>query len=394
MPGPLDGFRIIDTTQMISGPLATMILGDQGADVIKVEPLGAGDLVRSLGEARGGITPMFATSNRNKRSIALNLKDPRGIGILERFVSGADVFVQNFRPGKIEALGLGEEALRRVRPDLIYVSISGFGEAGPYSHKRVYDPIVQALSGLADIQADRETGRPQMVRVIVPDKVTAVTSAQAITAALLERERTGKGQHLRVSMLDATLSFLWPEGMDSQTFLGGSEPEARPAFAQDLIFDTNDGYITAGAVSDAEWQGFSRAVERPDWLEDARFRSVTDRIEHTEARLALMAEALRSRSTAEWLERFDAEQVPCAPVLRRSELHDHPQVTASGSLLESVHPLAGPMRDAQPAARFDRTPASIRRAAPALGEHTDELLGELGLASDEITRLRGANVIG
>jgi len=393
VPGPLDGTRIIDISQMISGPIATMILGDQGADVIKVEPPGTGDLVRELGAARGGLAPTFATSNRNKRSIVLDLKDARGLAALGRLVAGADVFVQNLRPGKAEALGVGEAALRRIRPDLLYVSISGFGETGPYAHKRVYDPIIQALSGLADIQADRETGRPRMVRVIVPDKVTALTAAQAITAGLLARERTGEGQHLRVSMLDATVSFLWPEGMDAHTFLDPHETEPHPPLAQDLVFETADGYITAGAVSDAEWEGLTRAAEHPEWLEDERFRTAADRVAHVDARLALMAEAMPKRTTAEWLERLDAEQVPCAPVVRREELPRHPQIRASDLIVESVHPHAGPMRETRPPAQFDRTPASIRRPAPALGQHTDEVLAEAGYSPDEIAELRRARVV-
>jgi len=393
VPGPLDGTRIIDISQMISGPIATMILGDQGADVIKVEPPGTGDLVRELGAARGGLAPTFTTSNRNKRSIVLDLKDARGLAALGRLVAGADVFVQNLRPGKAEALGVGEAALRRIRPDLLYVSISGFGETGPYAHKRVYDPIIQALSGLADIQADRETGRPRMVRVIVPDKVTALTAAQAITAGLLARERTGEGQHLRVSMLDATVSFLWPESMDAHTFLDPRGIEPHPPLAQDLVFETADGYITAGAVSDAEWEGLTRAAEHPEWLEDERFRTAADRVAHVDARLALMAEAMPKRTTAEWLERLDAEQVPCAPVVRREELPQHPQIRASNLIVESVHPHAGPMRETRPPAQFDRTPASIRRPAPALGEHTDEVLAEAGYSPEEIAELRRARVV-
>jgi crotonobetainyl-CoA:carnitine CoA-transferase CaiB-like acyl-CoA transferase len=393
VPGPLHGYRIIDVTQMISGPVATMILGDQGADVIKVEPPGGGDLVRQLGTARGGMAPTFVTSNRNKRSVVLDLKSTRGLALLERLVAGAHAFVQNFRPGKAEAMGIGERALRRIRPDLVYVSISGFGETGPYADKRVYDPIIQALSGLADIQADRATGRPRMVRLIVPDKLTAVTAAQGITAALLARERTGQGQHVRLSMLDATISFLWPEGMSAHTFLTDRERGGGPSLAQDLIFETADGFITAGAVSDGEWQGLARAVDHPEWLDDERFRTAAGRIAHVEDRLQLLAEVLRTRGSGEWLERFDAAQVPCAPVLRREDLPEHPQIRANELLVESVHPHAGPMREARPPVRFDRTPADIRRPAPALGEHTDEILAEIGCGPSEIAALREARVV-
>ena len=393
MNGPLHGFRIIDVSQMISGPLATMLLADQGADVIKVEPLD-GDLVRHLGAARGGMAPTFATSNRNKRSISLDLKQVDGRALLERLVRGADVFVQNFRPGKAEALGIGEANLRAQREDLVYVSITGFGETGPYAHKRVYDPVIQAISGLADIQADRTTGRPRMVRVIVPDKVTALTAAQAVTAALLTRERSGAGQHVRLSMLDATISLLWPEGMAAQTFLSDRQRLSRPSLAQDLVFETQDGYLTTGAVSDAEWQGLARATGHPEWLEDERFATPASRVANVAPRLALMAEALLERTTADWLSRLDAEQVPCAPVLRREQLPEFPQIVENQLLVESQHPHAGPMREPRPAAQFDRTPASLRRPAPLLGQHTDEILGEIDCAPTEITRLRAAGVVG
>lgn len=391
MPGPLAGYRIVDVTQMISGPMATMLLADQGADVIKVEPPGTGDLTRALGGSRG-MSPTFTIVNRNKRSIVLNLKSRRGLEVLERLVADADLFVQNFRPGVAEQMGIGEAALRRIKPNLVYVSISGFGESGPYVHKRVYDPVIQALSGLASIQGDPVTGRPQMMRLIVPDKVTALTAAQAMTAALLARERTGEGQHVRLAMLDAVISFLWPEAMTAHTFISDREVVIRPN-VRDLVFETADGYITVGVVSDAEWFGLARALERPEWLDDPRFKTPAGRVKYADARLEITAEVLKTRTSAEWLARLDAEQVPCAPILNRKELLTNPQIAANGLIVESEQPSIGRMRQPRPAARFDRTPAALRSPAPCLGEHTDAVLQEIGMGPEQIAGLRTDGVV-
>jgi len=396
MDGPLEGYRVVDLTAMVSGPIATMMLAEQGADVIKVEPPGCGDFVRSVGEARAGITSLFATSNRSKRSIAIDLKQPAGVALLKRLVATADVFVQNFRPGTADRMGVGESELRAVAPRLIYVSISGFGEKGPYAQQRAYDPIIQAASGLAAVQRDRETGRPRMVRTIVADKLTALTAAQAMTAALLARERTGAGQHVRIAMLDATLAFLWPEGMLHYTFVREGDEGARSTRKpqlRELVFDTADGFITAGTVSDREWEGFARAVQRPELVEDPRFSTSRARVENWDERLALMAEVFLTDTTAHWLERLAAEQVPCAPILDRHELLRDAQIAASELIEEIDHPLAGRIRHVRPAARFDRTPARVRGFAPALGQHTDEVLAEIGLDAREIEVLRASGTI-
>jgi crotonobetainyl-CoA:carnitine CoA-transferase CaiB-like acyl-CoA transferase len=389
--GPISGFRIVDLTQMVAGPLATMILADQGADVIKVEPR-AGDFTRTQGAGPRGLAALFASTNRNKRSIAVDLKDPRGVELVRRLVAGADVFVQNFRPGAVDKLGLGETALREIRPDLVYVSLSGFGERGPYVAKRVYDPVIQALSGLASIQADYQTGRPHMMRLIVPDKVTALTAAQAITAALLARSRNGRGQHVHLAMLDATIAFLWPEGMALQTFpdLGVKPPTPGP----DLVFRTADGYLTAGAMSDVEWAGFCRALGHTEWLEDPRFRTPSLRLRNIAARLEFASAVFPERATADWIARLDAEDVPCGPILSRAEVLDDPQVRANGIVVESTHPEGGRLRQARPAARFEETPASIRRHAPALGEHDLEIAREAGYSEAEIDSLRCGGVLG
>ncbi len=393
MTGPLHGVRVVDATQMISGPLATMILGDQGADVVKVEPPGRGDFTRSLGGSARGMAPIFATTNRNKRSIALDLKAPRAGEVMEGLVAGADVFVQNFRPGVAERLGIGDADLRRVKSDLVYVSISGFGERGPYAHKRVYDPVVQALSGLASIQADGASGRPRMLRLIVPDKVTALTAAQAMTAALFARERTGEGQHVRLAMLDAVIAFLWPEGMARHTFIGPDVGLSRPPDVRDLVFETTDGFITVGANTDGEWHGLARALGHPEWLEDVRFRTAAGRVKYADARLELTAAVVMTGPSAQWLARLDAEHVPCAPILTREELIDDAQVAANELIVESVHPVAGRMRQTRPAARFDRTPADLRLPAPSLGEHTEAILTELGYAASERAALREAGTV-
>jgi crotonobetainyl-CoA:carnitine CoA-transferase CaiB-like acyl-CoA transferase len=384
MAGPLAGIRVVDLTSMISGPVATMLLADQGADVIKVEPP-AGDLVRHLGPSREGLTATFISANRSKRSLSLDLKTDAGRQVLDRLLASADVFVQNFRPGTAERMGLGEAPVRRIRNDIVYVSISGFGETGPYAQKRVYDPVIQALSGLAAIQKDGGTGRPRMVRTIIPDKTTALAAAQAITAALFARERSGVGQHVRLAMLDTMIAYLWPEGMSGYTFVGREVAGSRAQLAQDLIFETTDGFITTGAVSDAEWQGMCRALARPEWLQDMRFRTPQDRVVNVKERLELMAEVLATRSSGEWLERLDREGVPCAPVLDRHEVFAQEQVKVNETVAEYDHPVAGRIRQPRPAARFDRTPAEPTRHAPLLGEHSREILTELGFDPDTLT---------
>jgi crotonobetainyl-CoA:carnitine CoA-transferase CaiB-like acyl-CoA transferase len=387
MPGPLHGYRIVDLTSNVAGPLGTMILGDQGADVIKVEAP-EGDSTRAGANRRGGFAASFLNNNRNKRSIVLNLKDPAALQVLLRLAATADAFVQNYRPGVADRLGVGEDAIRAVAPKIVYVSVSGFGEVGPYAERPVYDPLIQGFTGLATVQAGSDEARPRMLRTILPDKLTAITASQAITAGLLARERTGEGQHVRLSMLEAVLAFLWPSDMAGQTFVGDEPARQEAASATDLIYQTADGYITAAAVTNRQWEGLIRALEQPQWLEDERFRTPALRQENVEARLQLTQEVLIGRPSAEWLDRLTRADVPCAPVLTRSEVIRHPHVAAMGIVEEVEHPKAGRLRQARNAARFSKTPASIRLPAPALGEHTGEVLAELGYSAAEIAELR------
>ena len=383
MSGPLSGFRVVDLTNVISGPMATQILGDQGADVIKVEARG-GDLTRGGGNRQGGLSAAFLNNNRNKRSVVLDLKTAEGVELLKRLAATADVFIQNFRPGVVERLGVGEADIRAVKPDIVYVSISGFGEKGPFASKPTYDPIVQAISGLTTVQAGSDEERPRLVRTILPDKVTALTAAQAVTAALLHRAATGEGQHVRVSMLDSVVGFLWNSDMGSQTFVDAPTSIQRAASFIDLIYETADGFMSVSLMTDRQWLGFCEVSGREDLASDPRFATGALRDENIDARLEQVQAELRKRTTAEWTAAFDAASVPSAPVLTRSEMVRHPQVAANGTLVEYDHPLAGRLRQARPAIRFEGSPSSIRRGGSPLGADTREVLAEIGLGEEEI----------
>ena len=381
-PGPLSGFKVLDLSAVLSGPLATSTLCDQGAEVFKVESF-QGDIVRAMGGGDKGITPSFTTANRGKKAIAIKLKTGQGVALLKRMAADVDVLVQNFRPGAIERMGLGYDVIKALNPAIVYCSISGFGNKGPYSHKRVYDPVIQSLSGLADIQRDRETGRPKMVRTVIPDMTTAMTAAQAITAALLSRERTGQGQHVSLAMIDSMISLTWSEGMAGYTVIG-HEDNVPPKLAPDLIYQTTDGYITAGAISNAEWEGMCRALDREEWLEDDRFNTPGGRVRNNTIRLNMTAEVLATKPTAHWLKVLDEHSVPSAPVLTRKELLTHEQILTNELIEEMEQPGLGKIRQARPAARFSKTPAKIQGEAPHIGQHSRDIMIQFGLSNAEI----------
>ena len=393
MSGPLSGIKIIDLSSVISGPVATVLLADQGADVIKVEAP-QGDIVRRMGLGKHNLSPAFVSANRGKRSICIDLKSAAGVSVVKKLIAGADVFIQNFRPGAIERMGLSWDVLSALNPRLLYVSVSGFGETGPYAHKRVYDPVIQALTGLPDVQADSATSRPKMVRTIIPDKVSALTTAQAITAGLLERERgSGEGQHIKVAMIDATISFLWPEALGGLTMVGGEKNVRRGQLAQDLIFETKDGFITCGAVSDSEWKGMCAALEQPHWLDDERFNTPMGRVANAKERIDSMGDVLKSRTSADWLERLDANDVPCAPVLTRPEILENEQIKANKLISQYEHPGLGQIRQPRPGAKFSRSEIRKEPIAPALGQHSQEILRDLGLSEAEIKQLVDQGIV-
>ncbi|MEE2802885.1 MAG: CoA transferase [Pseudomonadota bacterium] len=388
--GPLTGIRVVDLTTAVSGPVAAVILADQGADVIKIEPPG-GDFMRAAGP-EAGMNPTFVACNHGKRSIVLDLKQQGAADILWRLIESADVLIQNFRPGAVERLGFGASTVAARNPRLIYLSISGVGESGPYSGKRVYDPVIQALGGLADIQADPQTGRPRMVRTLIADKTTAVYGAQAVVAALFSRERTGVGQHVRLSMLDTLVCYLWPEAMTSFALVDGA-PETTAASAHDMIFVTANGYMTLGAVSDREWHALCEVLGRREWIDDVRFCTAAARSLNRQERLNAVEGEIQGRTTEDLIAALDAADVPCAPVLTRVEMMTDPQVEANELIVEIDQPGLGRLRQARSAARFEGTPSVVPSVAPMLGEHTAPVLSDAGYTIEEIAAWHQSGVV-
>ena len=381
---PLKGIKIVDLTAMVSGPTATMLLGEQGADVIKIEPL-EGELMRSVGDNINGMSNSFFCCNRNKRSLTLNLKNKKGISILNKLVLEADVFIQNFRPGVIERMGLGYNKIKKIKKNIIYLSISGFGDKGPYYDQRVYDPVIQALSGLADIQKNQNTKKPKMIRTIIPDKTTGLAAAQAISTALFYRERSGIGQHIKIAMLDIMIAFLWPEGSSSLSFVGKETDPAKGQLGLDLVFLTKDKkFITAGAVSDREWLGMCKALERNDLIKDERFKTPQSRVTNKVARRIIIKKEINKFNRDIILNRFREEQVPSAPILNRIELLENEQVKANNIFKYYKSKLYGKVRFPRSAASFSKGLKNNHILAPLLGMNSINILRELNYSKKEI----------
>lgn len=384
--GPLKGIKIIDLTTMVSGPMGAMILADQGAEVIKVEPM-AGDQLRHMAATHNGVNAPFYSCNRGKKSLAIDLKSEEGKDVLLSLVKESDVFMQNFRPGTIDRMGFSYEKLKEINPNLIYLSISGFGDQGPYAQSRVYDPVIQALSGATDIQADRDSGTPKMFRIVVADKVTSLTASQAVSSALYAREKTSIGQHIKLSMLDSVIAFFWPEGMTGLVFKENEFDVRKLQGSQDLIYEAKDRYITAGAVSDAEWIGMCNALKMEELIEDERFSTSAARVINAEERKSITAKEIKKWNSEDILERFQIEGVPSAPLLDRMELMNHEQIIANQTVFKKEYEGFGEVRQAKPAAFFENTPSEIQRPAPKLGEHGKEIVLSLGYDNEYLEKL-------
>jgi crotonobetainyl-CoA:carnitine CoA-transferase CaiB-like acyl-CoA transferase len=389
--GALDGVKVVDLSVMISGPLAGMMLADQGADVIKVESPGLGDIMRFLGTSKGGMTGIFANNNRGKRSIVIDLKKPEGIDVLKQIVAGADVLIQNFRPGAMERLGLGFDELSALNPNLIYVSISGYGPDGPYSHRRVYDNVIQAASGLASVQTDPATGTPALFRTLLCDKITSYTATQAITAALYARA-TGKakGQHIVLAMLDAAVSFLWPDSAMDAALLDDDVNRTPTIGSNYAVTSLVDGHVAVSAVTDAEWRGLFSAYGRADLADDPRFSSAGARMQNLGDLIPVMREMAEVTSVDDFMAGAEAHDVPASKINSIDEIPHDPQAIHNEIFVERRHPAAGMIREPRPAARLSATPAVVSGHAPLFGEHSDEIVAELGL---DPVALRAAGVI-
>ncbi|CAN0158931.1 unnamed protein product [Phaeothamnion confervicola] len=349
-------------------------------------------MMRFLGTQKGGMTGIFANNNRGKRSLVLNLKDPAGVDVLQRLVADADVLIQNFRPGAMDRLGLGYEDLKTINPRLIYVSISGYGPDGPSSHRRVYDHVIQAASGLASVQSDPANGVPSLFRTLLCDKVSSYTVAQAVTAALYARA-TGKaeGQHIVLAMIDAAIAFLWPDSAMDAALLDDDAHRTPTIGSGYAVTPLADGYVSAGTVTDSEFRGICATFGHPEVADDPRFDNMTSRMQHFAELVPLLRGYASQTSVADFLVGAEQHDVPASAINSIEQLPTDPQVVHNDVFVERQHPNAGTMREPRPAARFSATPASVaERHAPMFGEHSDEIVAELGL---DAAALRAAGII-
>jgi crotonobetainyl-CoA:carnitine CoA-transferase CaiB-like acyl-CoA transferase len=394
MPGPLDGVRVIEVSEVISAPLGVMLLAEQGADVIKVEPPRHGEESRQLANYRAGMAALYLNCNQGKRSIGLDLKTEEGLALLYDLVREADVFVQNWRPGAAERLRVGEADLRRINPDLIYASVTGFGDDGPYADRRGYDPIFQTLTGYVAAQVNPEIPVPDLVRNALVDKATSYTLAQAITAALFARERGAPGQHVRVAMLDVGLAFFWPDGMLRHSLIGDDVVNYVVPGERYQLMPTRDGQIIVWAGTADQMRGSLRAVGRDD-LADSPSQRGTAMIQddNTAIRAEAIAHGLTRMTTAEAYRAMVEREVPAAPVLELKDVLVDPQITHNGAVIEAEHPVYGRYRRVRPAARFSRTQAPTTRPAPLYAADGDEVLEELGLSAARRDALRASGAL-
>lgn len=394
--GPLKGIRVIDITSMITGPLCSQQLGDLGADVIKIEPT-HGEVARWMAPpTAAGITGFYAQMNRNKRSLAVDLKSPDGIAIIKQLAGTADILVENFRSGVADRLGIGYDALSAINEKLIYVSISGFGPNGPYAHKPAYDPIAQGLVGGAHIQGIPFGGQPQLIQSAIVDKTTGVTAAGVAMAALYARDcngGSGKGQRVDVPMIDAWAMNSLPDLIAGDSFVPSDLPAPAP-LAVLRTFPTQDGYVVGMALQDNHFQGLCEALECTELLEREGMRNIGERVANFEPWLDAIGEVMRRFTNQELLARLDAAGVPFGPVQTIREFAEDPQAKHNRTVFDVEHAQAGTLRYVRYPGHLSETPAALYRHPPRLGEHSQAILAEAGYSQETIDQFLADGVIG
>lgn len=393
--GPLTGLRVLELTQIMSGPTCGQMLADMGADVIKVEKLPGGDDARAYRDPLvNGVSAPFMMMNRNKRGIAIDLKQEDGKAILRRMVQDSDVLVENFRGGTMDKLGLGYEALSKINPGLIYCAITGYGRNGPYANKGGFDLIAQGFAGLMSITGEPD-GAPAKNGNAVSDMNAGILGALGIVAAYVHKLKTGEGQIVDTSLSDAALQQLYWHAAIFFATGQSSEPtgSAHILTAPYQAFQAGDGWINIGGANQANWERIAEVLGHPEWREDPRFRTNSDRMAHREELVALMNAVLRQRTRAEWQQAFDTAGVPAGPVHTVGEALSHPQTLARGMVVELDHPEAGPTRALGCPIHFSATPTRITRPAPLLGQHTRELLREFGYTDTQVDTFVSTNAI-
>ena len=389
MKGPLSGCRIIDLTTVVLGPYATRILGDLGADIIKVEPP-EGDMLRDIGPCKTpGMAPIHLALGSSKRSVVLDLKRPRARAALMRLVAEADAFVHSMRPGALTRLGLTYDDIRGVNPDIVYCGACGFGSGGPYAGRPAYDDLIQGMCGIADLMGRVTGGPPRYAPTIVADKTVGLFVANAVLAALLHRERTGEGQEVEVPMFETMVSYVMVEHLWERTvrpddgalgYVRMLAPNRRP-------FRTRDGYICMLAYTDRHWKSFFALAGCPELSADPRYADISARTENVAELYAVAEELLGGRTTAEWLADLETAEVPAGPVNALEDLLADPHLVGQDLIRRVDHPSEDETLQIGPPGRFSRSPATVRRPAPLLGEHTVQVLGEAGLEEAEIDGL-------
>jgi crotonobetainyl-CoA:carnitine CoA-transferase CaiB-like acyl-CoA transferase len=387
--GPLKGIRVLDLTAVVLGPLATQTLADYGADVIKVEPP-EGDMMRANGISQNpGMSSIFLAVNRNKRSLAVDLKSSEGIAALRALIPTVDVVVHNMRVAAIERLGLGYEAVSRLNPRIVYCAATGFGQDGPHRDKPAFDDIIQAACGLVGVgSAGRD--QPDYTPSLIADKTTGLAVCNAVLAALLHRERNGAGQYVEVPMLETMTAFVLAEHMGGMTFQGSAVKAGYPRLLEGgrKPARTRDGWISMLPYTERHWQAFFAEVGQPELAERYSIANRQERNTHVKALYGHLRELTPRKTTAEWMALCEKLDIPATPIYTLDELPAHPHLKAVGLFEDAVHPTEGPIRQVRPTARFSATPTRVYRQAPTVGQHTSEILREAGLAEEDIARLK------